>query len=127
MSIPYVCALPGGTFVSSMGHMFVVRHGQASDFEDNYYRLSSLGEKQARLLGEIWARRGLRIDRVFSGPRVRQQRTAEIAAEAGGPPSPGGVDGRGERGVEPLFREALPQVFGPPAPSPLPCHAVCSP
>src|SRR5260370_35801963 len=111
MSIPYVCALPGGTFVSSMGHMFVVRHGQASDFEDNYDRPSTLGEKQARLLGEIWARRGLRIDRVFSGPRVRQQRTAEIAAEAGGLPSRVVIEELDEMGVEPLFREALPELF----------------
>lgn len=91
--------------------MLLVRHGQASAFEDNYDRLSTLGERQARLLGEIWARRGVRIDRVFSGPRVRQQRTAEIAAEAGGLPPPVVLDELDEMGIEPLFREALPDLF----------------
>jgi len=88
-----------------------VRHGQASAFEDNYDRLSTLGEKQALLLGERWARHGTRIDRVFSGPRVRQQRTAEIAAEAGGLPPPMVLEELDEMRVEPLFREHMPELF----------------
>jgi len=94
-----------------MGQLLLVRHGQASAFEDNYDRLSTLGEKQARLLGESWGRRGQRVDRVFSGPRVRQERTAEIAAEAGGLPAPVVLAELDEMGVEPLFREALPELF----------------
>ena len=62
-----------------MGNVFMIRHGQASAFEENYDRLSTLGERQARLLGETWARRGFKPDRVFTGPRMRHERTAEIA------------------------------------------------
>lgn len=94
-----------------MGQLFLVRHGQASAFEENYDRLSSLGEKQALRLGELWARRGVRFDRVFSGPRVRQQRTAEIAAEAARLPAPVTLDDLDEMRVEPLFREHMPELF----------------
>jgi broad specificity phosphatase PhoE len=95
-----------------MGTLYLVRHGQASAFDDNYDRLSTLGEQQARLLGEEWRRRRIDLHRVFSGPRVRQQRTAEIAAEAGGLPAPVLVPELDEMGVEPLFREHLPDLFG---------------
>ena len=91
-----------------MGTLFLVRHGQASAFDDNYDRLSTLGERQARLLGEDWKRRGLALDRVFTGPRVRQQRTAEIAGDAGGLPPPVVVPELDEMQVEPLFREHMP-------------------
>ncbi len=94
-----------------MGTLLLVRHGQASAFEDNYDRLSTLGEKQALLLGESWRRRSLVFHRVFSGPRVRQQRSAEIAAEAGGLPPPVVVQDLDEMGVEPLFREHMPDLF----------------
>ncbi len=94
-----------------MGSLFLVRHGQASAFEDNYDRLSSLGERQARLLGESWRQRGLRFDRAFSGPRVRQKTTAEIAAEAGGLPPPVELPELDEMGIEPLFREHMPELF----------------
>lgn len=94
-----------------MGTLLLVRHGQASAFEENYDRLSSLGERQARLLGESWRRRELKVDRVFSGPCVRQKRTAEIAADAGGLPAPVVVEGLDEMLVEPLFREHLPELF----------------
>ena len=94
-----------------MGSLLLVRHGQASAFEENYDRLSTLGEKQARMLGESFRRRGLRVDRVFCGPRVRQQRTAEIASEAGELPAPVVVKGLDEMGVEPLFKEHLPDLF----------------
>src|SRR3989454_8097121 len=94
-----------------MGTLLLVRHGQASAFEENYDRLSTLGEKQARMLGESFRRRGLRVERVFCGPRVRQQRTAEIASEAGELPAPVVVKGLDEMGVEPLFKEHLPDLF----------------
>src|ERR1700682_3660168 len=94
-----------------MGMLCLVRHGQAAPSEKNYDRLSSLGEKQARLLGESLARRGVRFDRVFTGPRTRQQRTAEIAAEAGGMPPPVVMEELDEMRVEPLFREHMPDLF----------------
>jgi broad specificity phosphatase PhoE len=94
-----------------MGTLSIVRHGQASFFEENYDRLSSLGERQALLLGECWARRGVKVDRVFCGPRVRQKRTAEIAAEAGRLPLPVELAGLDEMGVEPIFRSQMPELF----------------
>ena len=65
-----------------MSRLFLVRHGQASFLESNYDKLSSRGEKQSRALGEYWAGLGLRFDRVYSGPRVRQRETARIVGEA---------------------------------------------
>jgi len=94
-----------------MGSLLLVRHGQASALEDDYDRLSALGERQARLLGESWRQRGLRVDRVFSGPRLRQRRTAEIAAEAARLPAAVVIEGLDEMRIEPLFREHLPDLF----------------
>jgi broad specificity phosphatase PhoE len=59
----------------------VVRHGQAAFLSDNYDRLSPLGERQARLLGEYWLARGVRFDAVVHGPAQRQIRTGEIIAD----------------------------------------------
>jgi broad specificity phosphatase PhoE len=61
--------------------LYLVRHGQASFFSDNYDRLSPLGELQARRLGEYLAKRDIRFDAIYSGPAERQRRTAEIVAE----------------------------------------------
>jgi broad specificity phosphatase PhoE len=63
-----------------MSGLILVRHGQASLFADDYDRLSDVGRIQARLLGEYWARRGLAFDEVYTGPRMRQRQTAELAA-----------------------------------------------
>jgi len=99
-----------------MGTLLLVRHGQASFFEANYDRLSSAGETQARLLGAAWARRGVKLDRVFAGPLLRQQRSAEIAGEAfaaagGSWPKAVLVPELEEMRIEPLFREHAPELF----------------
>jgi len=65
-----------------MSTLTLVRHAQASLFADNYDVLSALGETQARLLGDFWARRQIVFDEVYSGPRARQRQTAEIAGFA---------------------------------------------
>ena len=98
-----------------MGTLLLVRHGQASFFEANYDRLSTLGDTQSRALGAFWGRRKERIDRVFVGPRLRQQRTAEVAGEAfaaaGGVwPVPIQIEDLDEMRIEPLFREHLPDL-----------------
>lgn len=64
-----------------MGVLTLVRHGQATFFEDEYDKLSPLGETQARLLGEFWTDECVQFSEVFSGPRVRQLRTAEIVGD----------------------------------------------
>jgi broad specificity phosphatase PhoE len=65
-----------------MGILFVVRHAQASFLEQNYDQLSALGETQARLLGEYWARRNIVFYRTCAGPCVRQQDTLKIVSDA---------------------------------------------
>ena len=50
--------------------------------EDNYDRLSAVGEAQSRLLGEYWAARNMGFDRVCAGPRVRHIDTAKIVSAA---------------------------------------------
>ncbi len=65
-----------------MSILTLVRHGQASFFEANYDQLSALGEQQMQVLGAYWARRKLSFDEIFTGPRVRQQRSAELAVTA---------------------------------------------
>lgn len=65
-----------------MSVVFLVRHAQASFLEQNYDKLSPLGETQAHLLGEYWARHKIAFDRVCTGPRVRQKDTLSIASDS---------------------------------------------
>ena len=65
-----------------MSIITVVRHAQASFLEEDYDTLSPLGETQASALGDYWARSRLRLDHVFSGPRKRHVRTAQIVGSA---------------------------------------------
>ena len=58
-----------------MSILFLVRHGQASFYNDNYDQLSPLGETQGRILGNHWAALGMKFDRVYVGPRWRHQQT----------------------------------------------------
>lgn len=67
-----------------MGQVLLVRHGQASFGSDDYDVLSDLGERQAAVLGESLAARGVAPTAVLHGQMVRQRRTAEIVAEAAG-------------------------------------------
>lgn len=61
-----------------MGILFLIRHAQASFLEQNYDKLSKLGEAQAGLLGEYLAERNIIFDRVCVGPCVRQRETVEL-------------------------------------------------
>jgi len=72
--------------------LYLIRHGQAGT-RDEYDRLSSLGQAQARALGVWLAREGVRFDAIWSGGLRRQQETAAVVlgamAEAGLPqPAP---------------------------------------
>lgn len=64
-----------------MSVLYVVRHGQASFFSDNYDQLSPLGIEQARRLGEYWLAEGIGISEVYCGSLVRQQQTAHAVGE----------------------------------------------
>ena len=99
-----------------MSLLYLVRHGQASFFAENYDRLSTLGELQARRLGEFLASRGVRFDAVYSGPAVRQQRTAEIVAgmmtDSGCPcPAPRVVEGLNEHSGDKLLSAPSARAF----------------
>jgi broad specificity phosphatase PhoE len=64
-----------------MGIVYLVRHAQASFLEPNYDKLSKLGETQARLLGEYWARHNIVFDRTCTGPCVRQKDTHALVSD----------------------------------------------
>jgi broad specificity phosphatase PhoE len=65
-----------------MGVLYLVRHAQASFLEPNYDKLSTLGETQARVLGEYWAQRRIIFDRVGVGPCARQKDTVKLVSGA---------------------------------------------
>ena len=60
-----------------MSELFLVRHAQASFGTDDYDRLSELGHRQSRWLGEHFRDRQLLFDRVICGDMVRHRETAE--------------------------------------------------
>lgn len=64
-----------------MSVLTLVRHGQASYMEEDYDRLSALGQEQAVKLGEFWVRHRIQFDVCFHGPAKRHRHTAEIAAQ----------------------------------------------
>ncbi|MGD8862688.1 MAG: histidine phosphatase family protein [Myxococcales bacterium] len=65
-----------------MSQLTLVRHGQAASFSSDSDRLTELGERQARLLGEHWVQRGVRFDEVVTGTLKRQVDTARLVGEA---------------------------------------------
>ncbi|MFP5405332.1 MAG: histidine phosphatase family protein [Gammaproteobacteria bacterium] len=70
-----------------MALVYFVRHAQASFGTHDYDRLSELGRRQSRWLGEWFAENEIRFHRVLAGTLLRQQDTArEILAAAGGDP-----------------------------------------
>jgi broad specificity phosphatase PhoE len=64
-----------------MSVLALVRHAQASFFDDDYDRLSPVGEAQARQLGDYWSSQGEVFGEVYVGPRRRQQQTAELVGD----------------------------------------------
>jgi len=65
-----------------LAQLILVRHGQATPFEEITDRLSPLGETQARKLAEFWIRHSATFDEVYTGSLNRQRRTAELVREA---------------------------------------------
>ena len=62
-----------------MASIYVIRHGQASFGEENYDKLSTLGCRQAEVLGEYLRDCGIHFDATYSGDLQRQRKTAELA------------------------------------------------
>lgn len=67
-----------------MGAIYLIRHGQASFGSSNYDKLSSLGEKQAALLGEALRARNVAADVVVCGALERHRQTATSCLKAMG-------------------------------------------
>ena len=67
-----------------MAIIYLVRHAQASFGSEDYDRLSDLGRRQSRWLGEYFASRELRFARVLTGTLVRQRDTAAQLLDAMG-------------------------------------------
>lgn len=65
-----------------MAELFLVRHAQAAFGTDDYDRLTELGHRQARWLGEYFAERAIAFDRVVTGSLRRHRETLAGIAEA---------------------------------------------
>lgn len=64
-----------------MGTLYLVRHGQASFGSHDYDRLSELGHRQCRALGEHFRSMDLRFETVLTGTLRRHRETYEGIAE----------------------------------------------
>jgi len=64
-----------------MAELYLVRHAQAAFGTDDYDRLTELGHRQARWLGEYFAERGMGFDRVLTGTLRRHRETLQAIAE----------------------------------------------
>jgi broad specificity phosphatase PhoE len=77
-----------------MAELVLVRHGQASFGADDYDKLSELGWRQSRWLGEYFAERGAAFDRVVRGSLRRHAETLAGIAEGMGRELMGEEDAR---------------------------------
>jgi broad specificity phosphatase PhoE len=80
-----------------MSTLTLLRHGQASFGADRYDALSDSGREQAERVGQHFAVRQRRFDRIWIGPRDRHRLTARYALE------PLGLDWEGQ--AEPALNE----------------------
>src|SRR4029453_6256941 len=65
-----------------MAELYLVRHAQASFGTDDYDRLTELGHRQSRWLGEYFAARRTQFDRVLTRTPPRHRETLQGIAEA---------------------------------------------
>jgi broad specificity phosphatase PhoE len=61
----------------AMGHLYLVRHGQASLGAADYDQLSPLGAQQSLRLGEHWRAQNLTFDAVITGSLKRHAQTLD--------------------------------------------------
>jgi broad specificity phosphatase PhoE len=62
-----------------MSEIYFIRHAQASFGDEDYDHLSELGSRQAQILGDYFARLGLKFQAIYSGEMERQISTAQTA------------------------------------------------
>lgn len=95
-----------------MTTLTLIRHGQASFGQENYDRLSEVGEKQAGITGHHLSGLGLAFDAMLSGEMDRQKVTGEHARQAWTQaPALTVRPAFNEYDAEGLFRAYLPQVL----------------
>jgi broad specificity phosphatase PhoE len=105
-----------------MSTLVLVRHAQATIFDEDSDKLSAIGERQAIALGEFWKARNVRFDEVYSGTLKRHTRTAELAGfghfdarpefneyDANGILGAARRDVKDNRELQKLFDEMVPQ------------------
>jgi broad specificity phosphatase PhoE len=93
-----------------MGTLYLVRHGQASFGSDDYDRLSELGTRQCRRLGEHWRARGRRFEAVYTGTlRRHRESLAALAEGLAEPLRAEALAGLNEYDAESLIRALHPQ------------------
>ena len=99
-----------------MSTLTLVRHGQATPFEENPDRLSNLGHNQARMLGNYWLNKKMVFDEVYTGSLTRQQQTAnligDIYREAGAPwPTPEVFNEFNEYDIDAIWEKHVPELL----------------
>jgi len=77
-----------------MAEVLLVRHAQASFGADDYDKLSALGWRQSRWLGEHFGERGIAFDRVVRGSLRRHAQTLAGIEEGMGAPLAAAEDER---------------------------------
>ncbi|MGI9264050.1 MAG: histidine phosphatase family protein [Gammaproteobacteria bacterium] len=96
-----------------MAVIYLIRHGQASFGDENYDRLSPVGERQSHILGRHFQRVTPKLNSLCSGGMKRQDHTAELIRESMGDERPP-LHTRpefSEYDHEALFRAYLPAFF----------------
>jgi len=86
----------------------LVRHAQASFGTDDYDRLSELGWRQSRWLGEYFAERGVSFDRVVRGSLRRHAETLAGIGEGMG----AGLACEENKGLDEYDSHALLRAYG---------------
>jgi broad specificity phosphatase PhoE len=71
-----------------MGTLYLIRHGQASFGAVDYDKLSELGQRQCRRLGEYFRAKGIVFDGVVRGTLKRHQQSLDAILEGLALPSP---------------------------------------
>jgi broad specificity phosphatase PhoE len=90
----------------AMGHLYLVRHGQASLGAADYDQLSELGTRQCQALGSWFAQRDITFEGVLCGTLKRHAQSLAAIAEGHGAALPAALDwpGLNEYDSEALIR-----------------------
>jgi len=92
-----------------MGHLYLVRHGQASLGSADYDQLSPLGQRQSQRLGEHWRAQGIVFEAVITGTLKRHAQTlAGIQSGMGTQHEAAGWPGLNEYDADALIRAIQP-------------------